>query len=108
MCTVGASAVPMCGECGGRTVAYESSEVRPQVDGLTRKRLFTEGGLVRAGQPLFQIDASLYRAAAQQAEANLASAQASEPAAGEKAKRFEPLARQIGRESCRDRGCQDV
>src|SRR3546814_10653688 len=93
MCTVGASAVPMCGECGGRTVAYESSEVRPQVDGLIRKRLFTEGGLVRAGQPLFQIDASLYRAAAQQAEANLASAQASAQAAGEKAKRLEPLAR---------------
>ncbi|MBB5704937.1 efflux RND transporter periplasmic adaptor subunit [Sphingopyxis panaciterrulae] len=91
--TVAASAVPIAAELGGRTVAYESSEVRPQVNGLIRKRLFTEGSVVRAGQPLFQIDASLYEAAAQQAEANLASAEASAQAADEKAKRFEPLAR---------------
>src|SRR3546814_8270178 len=91
--TVAASAVPITAELGGRTVAYESSEVRPQVNGLIRKRLFTEGGLVSAGQPLFQIAASLYRAAAQQAEANMASAQASAKAAGAKAKRIETLAR---------------
>src|SRR3546814_3017671 len=87
--TVAASAVPIAAELGGRTVAYESSEVRPQVNGLIRKRLFTEGSVVRAGQPLFPIDASLYEAAAQQAEANLASAEASAQAADEKAKRFE-------------------
>src|SRR3546814_362487 len=52
--TVAASAVPITAELGGRTVAYESSEVRPQVNGLIRKRLFTEGGLVRAGQRLIQ------------------------------------------------------
>src|SRR3546814_8517364 len=50
--TVAASAVPIAAELGGRTVAYESSEVRPQVNGLIRKRLFTEGSVVRAGQPL--------------------------------------------------------
>src|SRR3546814_19371983 len=60
--TVAASAVPITAELGGRTVAYESSEVRPQVNGLIRKRLFTEGGLVRAGQPLFQIAAHPARA----------------------------------------------
>jgi len=91
--TVAASAVPITTELGGRTVAYESSEVRPQVNGLIRKRLFTEGSIVRAGEPLFQIDASLYQAAVQQAEANLASAEASAQAADEKAKRFAPLAR---------------
>ncbi|ALC14012.1 hemolysin D [Sphingopyxis sp. 113P3] len=87
------SAVPVTTELGGRTVAFETSEVRPQVSGLIRRRLFTEGGSVRAGQPLFQIDPSLYRAAVDQAEANLASARASAAAAEEKAKRFEPLAK---------------
>ena len=57
------SAVPIAVSLGGRTVAYETSEVRPQVDGIIRQRLFTEGSYVRAGQPLYQIDASLYRAA---------------------------------------------
>ena len=61
---------------GGRTVAFETSEVRPQVDGLIRRRIFTEGSFVRQGQPLYQIDPSLYRAAVNQAQANLASARA--------------------------------
>lgn len=86
-------AVPVTATLGGRTVAFETSEVRPQVNGVIRRRLFTEGGFVRAGQPLYQIDASLYRAAVDQAEANLASARASAQAAEEKAKRFEPLAK---------------
>lgn len=86
-------AVPVTTSLGGRTVAFETSEVRPQVNGIVRRRLFTEGGIVRAGQPLYQIDASLYQAAVDQAEANLASARASAQAAEEKAKRFEPLAK---------------
>ncbi|MBL0914171.1 MAG: efflux RND transporter periplasmic adaptor subunit [Sphingopyxis sp.] len=85
--------VPLTTSLGGRTVAFETSEVRPQVSGIIRRRLFTEGGFVRAGQPLYQIDASLYQAAVDQAAANLASARASVQAAEEKAKRFEPLAK---------------
>jgi membrane fusion protein (multidrug efflux system) len=54
--------------------------------------LFEQGSYVRAGQPLFQIDASLYRAAVDQASANLASARASAEAAKVKADRFRPLA----------------
>ncbi|MDK2760187.1 MAG: efflux RND transporter periplasmic adaptor subunit [Sphingopyxis sp.] len=86
-------AVPVTSELGGRTVAFETSEVRPQVTGLIRRRLFTEGSLVRAGQPLYQIDPSLYQAAADQANANLASARASAQAAEERARRLEPLAK---------------
>ena len=86
-----ASTVPLSVTLGGRTVAYESSEVRPQVTGLIQRRLFTEGAYVRAGQPLYQIDDSLYRAAADQAEANLASARASADAAQAKADRYKPL-----------------
>src|SRR5262245_614365 len=57
------AAVPVSVTLAGRTVAYETSEVRPQITGLVRRRLFTEGSTVRAGQPLYQIDASLYRTA---------------------------------------------
>lgn len=84
--------VPVTVSLGGRTVAYETSEVRPQITGLIRRRLFTEGSVVRAGQPLYQIDASLYRAAVNQAEANLASARASADAAVARADRYKPLA----------------
>ena len=66
-------AVPLTTALGGRTVAFETSEVRPQINGIVRRRLFTEGGFVRAGQPLYQIDASLFRAGVDQAAANLAS-----------------------------------
>lgn len=87
-----ASAVPVPVTLGGRTVAFETSEVRPQVAGVIQKRLFTEGSLVRAGQPLFQIDPSLYRANVNQAQANLASARASADAAVIRANRLKPLA----------------
>ena len=86
------AAVPVSVTLAGRTVAYEISEVRPQINGLIRRRMFTEGSYVRAGQPLYQIDASLYRAAVNQAEANLASARASADAAVARADRYRPLA----------------
>jgi membrane fusion protein (multidrug efflux system) len=86
------STVPLSVTLGGRTVAYETSQVRPQVTGLIQRRLFAEGAYVRAGQPLYQIDPSLYRAAANQASANVASARASADAAVAKAARYKPLA----------------
>lgn len=84
--------VPVPVTLSGRTVAYETSEVRPQVTGVVRRRFFTEGSYVRAGQPLFEIDPSLYRAAVNQAQANLQSARASADAAVAKANRYAPLA----------------
>ena len=86
------TSVPHQTELGGRTVAVETSEVRPQVNGLIRRRYFTEGSTVRQGQPLFQIDPSLYQAAVNQAAANLASARASADAAQARANRYRPLA----------------
>jgi membrane fusion protein (multidrug efflux system) len=86
------SAVPISVSLAGRTVAYETSEVRPQVNGIIRRRLFQEGSFVRAGQPLYEIDDRLFRAAVQQAEANLASARATAEGAEARAERFEPLA----------------
>jgi membrane fusion protein (multidrug efflux system) len=84
--------VPLFVELAGRTTAYEMSEVRPQVSGVIKARLFTEGSLVRAGQTLYQIDPSLYRAALNQAAANLENARAQRESAAARADRFKPLA----------------
>lgn len=84
--------VPLMTELPGRTFAYQSSEVRPQVSGVIQKRLFKEGSLVRQGQPLYQIDPSLYRAAVNEASAAVQSAQATAAAARVRAERFRPLA----------------
>jgi membrane fusion protein (multidrug efflux system) len=89
---VQATSVPVTTELPGRTTAFESSDVRPQVSGLIHRRYFTEGALVRKGQPLYQIDPSLYRAATSQAQANLASAAANAEATRIKAERYKPLA----------------
>ena len=78
-------------ELPGRTVSTMMSEVRPQVAGLIQKRLFTEGAMVTAGQPLYQIDPRLYRASRDQAQASLASAQATLMAAQAKAQRYRGL-----------------
>ncbi|MCM8730251.1 efflux RND transporter periplasmic adaptor subunit [Hephaestia sp. GCM10023244] len=85
---------PLTTELAGRTSAYKSSEVRPQVTGLITRRYFTEGAIVRQGEPLYQIDPRLYRASANQAEANLVSARASAEAARARADRYKPLAAQ--------------
>lgn len=79
-------------ELTGRVTAYQTSEVRPQVSGLIRRRLFTEGALVRQGQTLYEIDPSLFTAAANQARANLQAAEAQAEAARAQAERFKPLA----------------
>lgn len=86
------SAVPIPVTLAGRTVAFESSEVRPQVSGIIRRRLFEEGSYVRAGQQLYQIDDRLFRAAVRQAEANLASARATAVGAEALVRRYKPLA----------------
>jgi membrane fusion protein (multidrug efflux system) len=86
-------AVPLTAELTGRTSAFATSEVRPQVSGILQSRQFTEGSMVRAGQTLYQIDPSIYRAGVNQASANLASAQASAEAAKAKADRYAPLAK---------------
>lgn len=62
----------------GRTVAYRVAEVRPQVDGIILKRLFKEGGDVKEGDQLYEIDPALYQANLQSALAGVASAQALE------------------------------
>ncbi len=75
----------------GRTVAYMSSEVRPQVGGILRKRLFTEGQDVKAGQVLYEIDPATYQAAYDTSKGDLAQAEAAVQSARPKAQRYQTL-----------------
>jgi membrane fusion protein, multidrug efflux system len=78
----------------GRVAAYQISDVRPQVNGVILRRLFQEGSIVRQGQTLYQIDPSIYNAAAAQAAANLQAARAQAEAARTLAARYRPLVQQ--------------
>ena len=78
-------------ELPGRTNAWLVAEVRPQVNGIVARRLFTEGSMVEAGEPLYQIDDASYRAAANSASAQLKRAEAALVAARLTARRTAEL-----------------
>jgi len=63
-------------ELPGRTSAFRIAEIRPQVNGLIQKRLFTEGSDVKAGQVLYQIDPAPFQAILDSASASLGRAEA--------------------------------
>lgn len=86
-------AVPLRLELPGRTTAFETSEVRPQVSGIIQARLFTEGAPVKAGDVLYRIDPRIYEAALNQARADLTSAVATRDAARVRAERLGELAK---------------
>ena len=68
--------VALTTELPGRTSAYLVAEIRPQVNGIIQKRLFTEGSHVRAGQVLYQIDPAPFQADLDNAKAAVAKAEA--------------------------------
>jgi membrane fusion protein (multidrug efflux system) len=83
--------VTLSRELPGRTNAYVVAEVRPQVTGIVKDRLFTEGSLVEAGQALYQLDDATYRADYNSAKAVLARADAAVEIARFNAERAEQL-----------------
>ncbi len=85
------SSTPLVQDLPGRVTAYQTSDVRPQVNGVIQRRLFREGSIVRQGQTLYQIDPSIYQAQAAQAAANLQSARANAEAARTLVARLRPL-----------------
>jgi membrane fusion protein, multidrug efflux system len=89
--TLEAQPVTLTRELPGRTSAYLVADVRPQVSGIVKRRLFTEGSLVHAGQVLYDIDDSLYRAQYDNAAAALQKAKANEVAAHLAARRAAEL-----------------
>jgi membrane fusion protein (multidrug efflux system) len=78
-------------ELPGRVSAVRIAQVRTRVNGVVLKRLFREGSDVKAGEPLFQIDAAIYQAALDSAQANLGRAHANLSQATSIAERYKPL-----------------
>jgi membrane fusion protein (multidrug efflux system) len=79
-------------ELPGRISALETSEVRPQVSGVLRQRLFREGSIVHAGQILYVIDDASYRASVLNAQGQLATAHATIRSTALQSDRYRQLA----------------
>ncbi len=90
--TLKAQPVTLTTELPGRTTAFLTADVRPQVNGLILKRIFVEGAEVKAGDPLYQIDPATYQATYDSALATLAYDQAALVTARAKSARYKPLA----------------
>ncbi len=83
--------VDVADELPGRVVAYRVAEIRPQVGGVIQRRMFQQGSEVRAGQALFQIDSSPFRADVASADAAVKRAQAVAARARTQEQRLAPL-----------------
>ncbi|AYZ33049.1 efflux RND transporter periplasmic adaptor subunit [Serratia sp. FDAARGOS_506] len=88
--------VTLSSELTGRVNATMTSDVRPQVDGIIKQRLFTEGAEVKAGQVLYQIDPASYQASYDQAAAQLKNAQATVQSTRLKSQRYAALVKENG------------
>ena len=86
------AAYPVSFEYVGQTAGSKDAEVRARVTGIVEKRLYQEGAAVRAGQPLFLLDARPFEAQLASAEAELARARAQKTQADREAARLKPLA----------------
>lgn len=74
--TIAAGSATITQDLPGRLQAVRSAQVRARVEGVVEQRLFVEGSDIKAGTPLFRIDARTYQAAFAAAEADLAATRA--------------------------------
>ena len=86
--------VPIAVEAVGQTEGSKEVEVRARVSGILQKRLYNEGELVRAGAPMFKIDAAPFEIALAQAKAQLAQEQARNEQSRRESMRLKQLAAQ--------------
>jgi membrane fusion protein, multidrug efflux system len=89
--TIQPQQVELATELPGRTSPYLVAEIRPQVNGIIKKRLFREGADVKAGQLLYQIDPAPFQVALDSAKASLGKAQANLPSIRLRAERHREL-----------------
>ncbi|CUY18841.1 efflux RND transporter periplasmic adaptor subunit [Serratia marcescens] len=94
--TLRGQSVTLSSELTGRVNATMTSDVRPQVDGIIKQRLFTEGAEVKAEQVLYQIDPASYQASYDQAAAQLKNAQATVQSTRLKSQRYAALVKENG------------
>ena len=74
--TLAPETVTLKRELPGRVSPFLVAEIRPQASGIVRERIFEEGGQVKAGDILYRLEDSAYRADAESARAELARAEA--------------------------------
>ncbi|CCM73918.1 efflux RND transporter periplasmic adaptor subunit [Rhizobium mesoamericanum] len=75
----------------GRAEASQIADIRPQVSGIIEEIPFKEGGEVKKGDVLYQIEDAPYLATAAQARAAIAKAEASVPSAQSNFDRYQRL-----------------
>lgn len=80
--TLKPQAVARTTELPGRVVALATAEIRPQIDGIVGAVVFKEGGQVKAGDVLYEIDARKFKAALDAANAAVKKAEATATNAG--------------------------
>ncbi|AAZ19423.1 RND membrane fusion protein AcrA [Psychrobacter arcticus 273-4] len=74
--TVTFDTVPQVQIFAGRTAAYQTADVRPQVSGIIDEVLFREGSNVKKGQPLYRINTDNYATSITSGQAAIAQAEA--------------------------------
>lgn len=89
--TVRPQPVELSSTVAGRVTAYQTAEIRPQVNGLIKERVFREGSEVKQGDVLYRIDPQSYQAEVTAAQASLQKAQAAETTAKASADRYRQL-----------------
>jgi membrane fusion protein (multidrug efflux system) len=89
--TIAPRPIELTTELPGRTSAYLIAEIRPQVNGIIKKRMFREGSDVKAGDLLYQIDPAPFQVAYDSAKASLGKAQANLPSIRSRVERYKEL-----------------
>jgi RND family efflux transporter MFP subunit len=84
--------VPVQGEWVGTLEGYVNAQIQPQVSGYLIRQDYREGGLVKKGQLLFEIDPRPFQAVLDQAKGQLAQAEAQKANAELNVKRDVPEA----------------
>jgi membrane fusion protein (multidrug efflux system) len=83
--------VPVYGEWVGTLDGFINAQIRAKVQGYLLSKPYQEGSLVKEGEVLFQLDPRQYRAALDQAKADLAQAQAILIRGEQNVARYRPL-----------------
>ncbi len=89
--TVQPQRAPIISELPGRVDAVRDAQIRARVTGIVQKIVFEQGGEVKENELLFKIDPAPYKAAYDQATAQLKQAQANLFSAKLLADRYAPL-----------------
>jgi membrane fusion protein, multidrug efflux system len=89
---VSAQDTPVAFEFVAQTQSSREVEIRARVEGFLDKRLYTEGEMVKSGQPMFQMDRKLFEAALASAQGQLEQQKARLQVAKANLVRVRPLA----------------